>query len=166
MTEKKISPSKPDFKAIKIDNAAWMPEIAEHIQRFCQKAHVDGVQPGNLQTYFAQVAQGLHGKHTAEFWMVFEDEKPVAFASWTVLGLPHIAKVYWFALYSWQKTSNEPVELLVDEYIKFGKKWNAVWFGVDLVSKSLVKLITRIANKRGYDVTESGLTHLTMRKPL
>ena len=155
--------AKSDLKAIKINNGAWLPVIAEHIEAFCKKAHVDGIQPGNLQTYFAQIAQGWYGRDTTEFWMVFDDNKPVAFAAWFTLGLPHIAKVYCPALYSWQKDS-AVVNLLIDEFAKFGKRHNAVWYSADLVSKSLVRLLKKRAGEYGYSFKETGLTHINMRR--
>jgi len=155
--------AKSDLKAIKINNGAWLPVIAEHIEAFCKKAHVDGIQPGNLQTYFAQIAQGWYGRDTTEFWMVFDDNKPVAFAAWFTLGLPHIAKVYCPALYSWQKDP-QIAGLLMDEFVKFGIRHNAVWFSADLISKPLVRLIQKKAKERGYNLKETNLTHVSMKR--
>lgn len=152
-----------ELKALKINNAAWFPQIAVHIETFCKRAHVDGIQPGNLQTYFAQIAQGWYGKETAEFWMVFEDEKPIAFASWQVLGLPHIAKVYCFCVHSWTK-NKQAVDLLADEWINFGKRWNARWWSADLVNKVVMRLVEAKMKERGFEAKESGLTNVTYRK--
>ena len=152
-----------ELKAIKIDNAAWLPQIAEHIQRFCQRAHVEGIQASNLQTYFAQVAQGWYGRDAAEFWMVFEDDKPVAFASWQVLGLPHIAKVYCFGVHSWTK-NKQAVEMIVDEWIKFGERWKARWWSADFVGKAVLHLFESKMKKRGFEATESGLTNIVFAK--
>jgi len=164
MTEEKTSPSKSDFKAVKIDNGAWMPEIAEHIAAFCKKAHVDGLQPGNLQTYFARVAQGWYGKDAREFWMVFEDgDKPVAFASWLIMDLPHIAKVYCCSAYSWTK-DKRAFDLLMDEFIKFGEECNAVWWSSDCVSKAILRLFKAKMTKRGLQTTESGGINVVCRK--
>jgi len=163
MTEEKVSPSNSDFKAVKINGAAWLPEIAEHIHTFCQRAHIDGIQPGNLQTYFGQVAQGWFGKDACEFWMVFENDMPVAFASWQVNGLPHIAKVYCFAVYSWTQ-SGKPVELLADEWIKFGERWRAVWWSADVVGRKVLKLLNARLKKRGFTMKESGLINVVWRK--
>ena len=154
--------AKSDLKAIKINNGAWLPVIAEHIEAFCKKAHVDGIQPGNLQTYFAQIAQGCwYGN--SEFWMVFDEEEPVAFAAWYTLGLPHIAKVYCLAMYSWVKDP-EVAGLLMDEFIKFGVRHRAVWFSADLISKPLVRLIKKKAKERGFNLKDSNLTHVIMKR--
>ena len=152
-----------ELKAVKINNAAWFPEIAEHIERFCQRAHVDGIQPGNLQTYFAQIAQGWYGKDTTEFWMVFEDEKPIAFASWQVLGLPHIAKVSCFAMHSWTK-NKQAVNLLVEEYIRFGERWNARWWSVEFINKTMMRLFMVRAKKIGMEGKETQITNTIFRK--
>ncbi len=163
MTEEKASPSKSDFKAVKIDNAAWLPQIAEHIHAFCQKAHVDGIQPGNLQTYFAQVVQGFHGRDASEFWMVFDNEKPVAFACWQVNGLPHISKVYCFAVYSWVRDV-WPAEMLTDEWIKFGDRWRARWWSDDFVEENVIRLVKAKMKKRGFEAVESGIKNVVFRR--
>jgi len=154
-----------EFKAIKINNAAWLPQIAGHIEQFCKKAHVDGIQPGNLQTYFAQIAQGWYGRNS-ELWAVFdENEKPVGFAAWMVMGLPHIAKVYCFALHVWTKDPHA-AKLLMDGFVAFGVKHNAIWYSADVVSKSLIRLLRRAAGKLGFSIAETGLTHLTATRRL
>lgn len=163
MTEEKVSPSRSDFKAQKINNGAWLPEIAEHIHAFCQRAHVEGIQPGNLQTYFAEVAQGKYGMDACEFWLVFENDMPTALACWQVLGLPHIAKVYCFGIYSWGKSS-QPVELLADEFVKFGEKWRAIWWSADVVGKKVLKVLNQRMAKRGFTMKESGLINVVWRK--
>lgn len=152
-----------EYKATKIDNAAWLPEIAEHIHAFCQKAHVEGIQPGNLQTYFAEVAQGKYGMDACEFWMVFEDKRPVAFACWQVLGLPHIAKVYCFGVYSWAK-NGKPVELIGDEFVNFGEKWRAIWWSADMVGEKVLRLFNERMKKRGFVMKESNLINVVWRK--
>ena len=158
-----MTEEKPSYRAVKTNNGAWLPHISEHIERFCKKAHVDGIQPGNLQTYFAQIAQGWYGRDTAEFWMVFDENKPVAFAAWYTLGLPHIAKVYCLAMYSWVKDP-EVAGLLMDEFIKFGVRHRAVWWSADLISKPLVRLIRKKAEERGFNLKETDLTHINMKR--
>lgn len=153
----------PELKAIKINNAAWLPEIAEHVERFCQKAHVDGIQPGNLQTYFAQVAQGWYGRDVNEFWMVFEGDKPVAFACWQILGLPSIAKTYCLCVYGWTK-NRQAVDMLADEWIKFGERWNARYWSADFVGKSVARLVETKMKKRGFQAKESGLINIVYQR--
>jgi hypothetical protein len=164
MTEKKASPSSSDFRAIKIDNAAWLPQIAEHIATLCKKAHVAGIQPSNLQTYFAQAAQGWFGKDVCEFWMVFENEvTPVAFACWQVSGLPYISRVFCLAIHSWAK-SGKPVDLLTDEWIKFGDRWRAAWWAAEFVEDGVERLFKSKMKKRGFGVTESGIKNMVFRR--
>lgn len=151
------------LKAIKINNAAWLPEISEHIERFCRRAYVDGIQPGNLQTYFAQIAQGWYGKDATEFWMVFEHDWAIAFASWQVLGLPHIAKVYCLAIHSWTK-NKRVVDMLADEWIKFGERWNARYWSADFVNKVVQKLVETKMKKRGFEAKESGLINIVYER--
>ncbi len=154
-----------EYKAMKINNAAWLPEIAEHIYAFCRKAHVDGIQPGNLQTYFAQVAQGWFGKDACEFWMVFDNEKPVAFACWQVNGLPHIAKVSCFGIHSWAKDKGQATDMIVDEWVKFGERWNARWWSADFVSRATMRLFESRMKKRGFSAgKESDLVNIVFER--
>ena len=149
------------MKAVKINSGAYLPELAEHIVEFCKRAHVDGVQPGNFQTYLAQIAQ--FGGDRAELWVVFEDNIPVAFAVWEVLGLPHIAKVYCLAIHSWTK-DRQAVELLTDKFVEFGNKHNAVWWSADFVGKGNVKLFTKKMEARGFQGRDSKLTNCVFRR--
>lgn len=149
------------LKALKINSGAYLPELAFHIETFCKRAHVEGIHASNLQTYLAQVAQT--GGNSAEFWVVFEDNKPVAFACWQVLGLPHISKVYCFCVYSWTK-DQKAADLLADEWIKFGQRWNAIWWSADFTGKRIVRLITKKMAARGFQATDSGLINTVFRR--
>ncbi len=131
---------------------------------FCKRAHVDGIQPGNLQAYLAQVAQ--FGGDAREFWVVFKDEqmrKPIAFAAWEVLGLPHISKVYCLAVNGWTK-DREAVDLLTDEFVKFGNRHNAVWWSADFVGKANIRLFKRKMEKRGFVMKESNVFNCVFGK--
>jgi len=151
------------MKAVKVTNAAWIPALAEHIEEFCKRAHVDGIQPGNLQTYFAQVAQLGH-MSLAEFWIVLDDaDQPCAFACWNVSALPNIAKVYCLAVYSWTKDVRA-ADLLADEFVKFGDRHNARWWSADFLGKATIKLVSQKMAKRGFTVKESGITNVVFRR--
>lgn len=152
------------LKAVKINNAAWLPVLSEHIEQLCKRAHIDGMQPGNLQAYFANIAQ--FGKDMHEFWVVFEDDKflkPVAFAQWSVLGQPYVCKVFCFACHSWTKDHNA-TGLLVDEFIKFGDKHNAIYWSADFVGKANVRLFKKRMSKRGFDMKESNIFKCVFRR--
>lgn len=152
------------MKAFKINNAVWLPEIAGHIEQFCKRAHVEGIQAGNLQAYFALIAQGAHYGDNFEFWMVFDDsDKPVAFACWQIAGFPNIAKVYCLAMYSW---SGEPqaVDMLIDECINFGERKNCVFWSMDAVGKGVAKLFTKKMRERGFIEKQSNLINIVFRR--
>lgn len=149
------------MKAVKINNGAYLPVLSMRIEEFCKRAPVDGIQPGNMQTYLAQVAQ--FGGDRCELWVVIDDDKPVAFASWEVNGLPHIAKVYWLAVHSWHG-DGEPVQLLTEEFIKFGHKHNAVWWSGDSVGEANARLFTREMEARGFKGSRSKLINMVFRK--
>ena len=152
------------MRAIKINNGAYLPQLAKRVEEFCKRAHISGIQPGNLQTYFAQMAQ--FGGDAREFWVVFEDDKfrkPVAFAAWEVLGLPHISKVYCLACNSWTKNT-KAVDLLTDEFVRFGNRHNAVWWSADFVGKGNVRLFKSKMEKRGFKMKESDVINCVFRK--
>jgi hypothetical protein len=150
-------------KAIRINNAAWIPAISEHIEQFCKRAHVDGIQAGNLQTYFAQIAQMGH-TWGAEFWVVFDDaDKPCAFACWQVSPLPNIAKVYALAIHSWAK-GTDAADMLVDEFIRFGEGKNARWWSADFVGKANVKLFKSKLEKKGFSFKESSVINCVFKR--
>jgi len=151
------------MKAIQVNNAAWIPLLAEHIEEFCKRAHVDGIQPGNLQTYFAQVAQ-MGYTFNAEFWVALDDtDIPCAFACWSVSPLPNIAKVYCIAIHSWTKDIRA-ADILADEFVKFGERNNAKWWSADFVGKANIRLFINKMGKRGFTGKESGITNVVFRR--
>lgn len=149
------------MKAIKITNAEWLPAIGKEIEDFTKKAHVDGIHGPNCYAFVARTVQ--YGGDAAEFWVVFDNDLPVAFAHWHVLDLPHIAKVYCHALYSFAK-NREATEMLFDEYIKFGIKHNAVWYSADFINKITARLFTSLCKKKGIEAKETGIVNMIGRR--
>ena len=133
------------MKATKINNAEWMataPVIAEHVERFCNKIKVKGLHGPNLFAYLSQIAQ--FGGDMQEFWIVFNDNnEPIAFSAWQVMGLPMVAKVYMPFLHSWERPGGNAAKMLLDEYIKFGIKHNAVWYSFDPISEKHYEVLER-----------------------
>jgi hypothetical protein len=153
------------MKAIKITNAEWLPVIGKEIEDFTRKAHIDGIHGPNYYAFVARTVQ--YGGEAAEFWVVFDNDDPVGFGHWHVLDLPHIAKVYCHALNTWAtapKQKHKTIELLVDEFRKFGVKHNAVWYSADFINKTTKNTVEKYCNRLGYDVKESGVVNVIIRK--
>jgi hypothetical protein len=151
-----------DFKALKINNAAWLPQIGEHIETFCRKINVDGIYAPNLYAFFAQTIQ--FGNNLSEFWVTFDKEnKPQAFGHWTVLGLPHIATVYMGYVHSWEK-DKMAARILLDEYIKFGEKHNAVWYSYNPITKAAFRYLESVLEKKGFTIKDTGIINAIARR--
>ena len=152
------------MKAVKISNAAWLPQIGEHIQNFCNKINIDGIYAPNLFAFFSNAIQ--FGGNVSEFWVSFdEDNKPWAFAHWTVSPPPHVATVYMGFLHSWSK-DKKAARILLDEYLKFGKRSNAVFYLYSPISKAHLRYLTSVLEKRGYTVKDTGVMNIISRKVL
>jgi len=150
------------MKAIKISNVAWLPQIGEHIQSFCNKIDVDGIHAPNLYAFFVNTIQ--FGRDVSEFWVSFdEDNKPKALAHWTISPPPHIGTVYMGFLHSWSK-DKQAARILLDEYLKFGEKHNAVWYTYNPISPAHLRYLTSVLKKKGYTVKDTGIFNIVSRR--
>lgn len=153
------------MKAVKINNGAYLPELAPYIENFCKEVGLEGMYPANWQAFFAQTAQ-FGGEHS-EFWVVYEDDdmlQPCAFAMWYTMALPNISKVYCQAIHAWGKQSAKACEALLLKFAEFGKKHRAIWWSCDLATDSRVRLFRKLAKKHGYVVLDKQTAHCTFRR--
>lgn len=132
------------MKAVKIESPLWLGTIALKLNGFVEKLPTEGVTYESLYTFLATVIQ--HGKDVSEFWCVFDKDKPVAFGRWEVRGLPHIGKVYGDCFYSWAKNPTA-INLLVAEFINFGKKHRALIYEVDFADEHIYNHFNKILKK-------------------
>lgn len=150
------------MEAIHVKNAEWlMVNLAEHIDRFAQIMAIPGINGPSLYAHFARVVQ--FGKDQEEFWVVLNNNKPVAFANWNTLGLPHISKVYMGFMHAWDK-KGQATSLLGDQYLTFGERHNANWYVYEASSPAHVRLLERELQKRGYDLHETGFVNCISRR--
>lgn len=149
------------FKAQKITNPLYLGQIGPMIDKFNKKIEIPGITYESLYSYFAQNVQ--FGGDRVEFWLVFEDETPVAFADWFVKPLPHIGKVCCDFLYS-NNRMREPVELLVDEYEKFGLKHRAPIYEAYAITEELFRVHKLAATRKGYEITRMKTVNFLGRK--
>ncbi len=150
-----------EVKALKITNPLYLGQIGPLIDKFNKKIKLDGVTYESLYTYFAQNVQ--FGGDRAEFWIAYEDEQPVGFADWFVRGLPHVGKVCCDFLYS-SNRKREPVELLVDEFEKFGLKHRAPLYEAYAINEELFRVHRLAATRKGYNVTRLKTVNFLGRK--
>lgn len=149
------------MKALKITNPLWLGQLGPKIESFVKKIKVAGITYESLYAYFVQSIQ--YGGEMSEFWVVFDNGQPVAFAHWLVRGLPHIGKVYCDFIYSWTK-QKEPASLLLDEFINFGKKHRAPIYEGDATSEVTFRVFRKIAHTKGYDLEKSNHVNFVGRK--
>jgi len=150
------------LKAIKITNPLWLGSIGPRINEFCQKVPIDGIVYESLYAYFAQVVQFGGGK--SEFWSVFDEEnKPQLFVQWSIRDLPHIGVAHGGFIYSWCDNP-EAVELAFKEFVAFAARNRAPIMEIDIRNEAVVKVLNQHADKFGYDVKNTGVTNLIVRK--
>ena len=150
-----------EFKAQKITNPLYLGQIGPLIDKFNKKIKVVGITYESLYTYFSQNVQ--FGSDRAEFWVVYEKDKPVGFASWFVRGLPHTGKVCCDFLCS-SNRKREPVELLVDEFEKFGLRHRAPLYEAYAINEELFRVHRLAATRKGYEVTRMKTVNFVGRK--
>jgi len=150
-----------EFKAIKITNPLYLGQIGPMIDKFNKIIKIEGITYESLYSYFAQNIQ--FGGDKVEFWVVYEGDNPVGFGSWFVRGLPYIGRVCCDFLYS-SNRKREPVELLVDEFEKFGLKHRAPLYEAYAISEELFRVHKLAATRKGYEVTRLKTVNFVGRK--
>ena len=150
-----------EFKLVKINNPEWLGYLAPQIKAFLEKAYVPTVTYETLYTYFLRTIQ--RGGEVAEFWVVFRDNEPIAFAHWFVNDLPHRGLVFCDYVYSWNRM-REPVQLLWDEFEKFGKKMHAPTYKGTAINEAVFRVFRKAANKKGYTLERTPLVDFIGRK--
>lgn len=156
------------MKLVKITNPLWLNDIAQEIRSFSENLNLDGITYESLMAYFQTTVQ-FRGR-LAEFWVVFDslksvDESPecMAFAHWIVSGQPHLGTVYCDFIYSWVK-DGKPVELLIDQFLEFGRKSNCPIYEGDAIDELRFRVFRKVASRKGYDLTTRNNVTFTGRK--
>ena len=150
-----------EFKAVKISNPNWLGSLGPQINSFYEKVQTPTITYETLYTYFLRSVQ--YGGERAEFWVVFKGEEPIAFAHWFVCDLPHRGVVFCDYMYSWNRM-REPVELLLDEFIAFGKKKHAPIYKGTAINESVYRVFRKAASKRGFEFEITPLIDFIGRK--
>jgi hypothetical protein len=149
-----------ELKAVKITNPMWLGNLGKFIAGFLDKVPVVGISYETLYTYFAGTVQ--HGgsmtpmnmRDGREFWVVFKDSKPIAFAHWFVKGPPYIGTVYMDYIFSWN-TKKEPVQLLLEKFGEFGVDHRAKYWEADAANERVFSVFKNAADRLGYEVVQT-----------
>ena len=147
--------------ATKITNPLWLGVIAPNINDFVKKVTLEGITYESLYSYFAATIQ--FGGESAEFWVAMKDGKPVAFAHWYVMGLPHIGKTMCDYAYSWSK-NKEDMTSLIKEWINFGLRKKAPIYSGIVVNESFYRVWRKHANKLNLSLEKKELISIEGRK--
>ena len=149
------------LKPVKITQTLWLNTIADKIDAFARKMKVPGIFPQTLATYFHNTIQ--FGGDKAEFWVVFEDEQPVAFAHWFVRGLPHIGVVYTDFIHSWT-TDRQAIIMLLKELDKFATHNRATLLEGDVLNQRLYSHFERVGATVGWSPNKTNIINFMAKR--
>ena len=145
------------IKLHRITSPNWLLEIAPRIKDFHDRTKEPGKHYETLATFYANSIQ--FGGDTSEFTVAVEDGQPIAYAHWCVLGIPFVGTVLFESLHNWSK-KREPVDLLIKEFINFGKKKRATVYRYEAYNQKVAEIIERYVISAGYSVRRSDCIRL------
>ena len=146
------------MEAIKITNPNWLPAIAPRIAEYNKILAVPGMTYEALYAYFAQAIQYSGG--ATEFWVVFDEDEPVAFAHWMTRGLPFTGKAYFDHLYKWSK-SKKPIGLLIEKFTDFYKRFHCTLADANPVNEQVAEIFSQWANEHSWEMKRNDFIYLT-----
>lgn len=149
------------FTLVKVNNPEYLGFIAPNIKTFCEKAPIPTIDYETLYAYFMRTVQ--MGGAIAEFWVVFRDKEPLAFAHWFVNDLPHRGLVFCDFIHCWNRM-REPVQMLLDKFLEFGKRNNAPIYKGTAINEAVFRVFRKAASKRGYKLEVTPLVDFIGRK--
>lgn len=147
------------MKAVKITNPNWLPAIAPRISDYVKILSVPGMQYEQLYSYFAQAIQ--YGSGATEFWVVFDNDEPVAFAHWMTRALPFAGKAYFDHLYKWSK-SKKPLYLLFDKFKEFYLRMRCSMADASPVNEQIAELLINYGTELGWTIETRNQLYLVM----
>jgi hypothetical protein len=153
------------METIKINNPLYIAQVAPLIHAFFKKVEknpsVKGISYESLTSYFQSIAQ--YGGELAEFHVVMDDDKPIAFAMWRVLGPPHFGVSFCEYIYN-STNANKPMEALCEKFVEFGENHNTPYYGFMTVNDAVSRRLTTIGKQYGVTMEDMGTTNLIGRK--
>lgn len=157
------------LRTLKITNPFWLGQVTPFVKEFTQKVPMPGVTYESFYTFLAQTVQ--HGQNAtatnmrdgAEFWVVFDGNKPIAFARWYIKPLPAIGVVSCDVMYSWNR-AKEPARMLMQEFAKFGIDHHSTLYEADATNETVFQVLKNASSELGYESTKSEQVNFTLRK--
>jgi hypothetical protein len=150
-----------EVRIIKITNPLWIGQIGPSIQKYAEQLKNPTITYESLHTYFTSQVQ--FGGKVSEFWVAQSGDETIAFAHWVVKALPSVATAYLTNIYSWNRM-REPVQMLIDQFEKFGKENRCIYYEADVVNEAVYKVCHKAAVKRGYNLEKTGRINFLGRK--
>ncbi len=156
------------MKIQKITEPKWLgilgPKINEYSTKYLKDLHISYEALFSYYSMSIQLGRREKGiPDTSEFWVVFNEGKPRAFAHWGIRLLPHIGKVYMDSIYSWAKTP-KATSMLLDEFIEFGKRHRCTTIEGEVMSEKVFNIFVKHLDGKGYDLNNVGSIHCIGRK--
>ena len=153
----------PKLEVIEVTNPRWLGYIAPHINEFYQKTKIQlpTIRYETLYAYFEQSCGSIN--IPSEFWVAKKGDDVLAFAHWFKCGLPHTGVVFMDFVYAWNRM-REPVQMLIDKYIEFGKKQRSTIYKGTAVNESVFRVFRKAASRRGYNLEKTELIDFLGRK--
>jgi len=154
------------MKSRKVTNPLAIGQIAPLVQKFYNRVKetsgmYEGITYESLYTYFTRVIQ--FGGDRAEFWVAMDGDTPVGFATWRVMDLPHIGKVFCDCLYN-DVRNQKAIKGLYDEFIEFGKRHRALIYEFNAVNDKVGEYFKGVLDKLGVEAQDSGAKNYIGRK--
>lgn len=149
-------------KAIKITHPGFLAYFPKSIQDLVKKLKDPTITYETLYTYFNNTVQ--FGGDLAEFWAVTDGAKVYGYAHFYVKALPHRGVVCCDYIYCCKNRKNA-TQLLVDEYIEFGKRNRSYLYEGTALGETTFRVFRNRALKAGYDIKQTGkITFLGSKK--
>ena len=152
-----------ELRAQKITNPRYLVNVAPEVKSYVEKIESESLNYEALMSYFFNSVQ--YGNHMkTEFWVVYEKNKVVGFAHWGVKPPPlHVGHVLCDFVYSHNRR-REPIDLLVNEFINFGKAQRCTLYEFVTFNKSTFEVINKAFTEKGLSVKDAAHKIFTARK--
>jgi hypothetical protein len=134
------------IKLVKITNPMWMQILGPRISEYCERLKVPCVTYESMMSYLTNVVQ--FGGDTSEFWVAFENDNPVGFCLWCVLGFPYIGVVHCDQVYTWGE-NKEISRSLFGKFLEFAEKNRAPYIHGLMINKKVSDHFISIGEPNG-----------------
>ena len=134
----------------KVGQPMFIANIAPMVQKFVERVDLPNLSYEGMVTLLQRRAQ--YGGDIAEVWVAQNATDYLGWASWRVCDLPLVGTVYLDYIYT-RGNRRDVTKLLVEEFVKFASKNNAVLLTMDVVkSGKLLDHFKKIANEVGFEM--------------